>query len=510
MTLGGIQMTDIQSSTSPRRSAQTSRRGTRPVAASATAAIRKGTAHLVAASDRLQLSTFEKLKEGNRKALAVAADTLSSTFTKPWETLKGMGRGIADLVTRPDKIIGTIADRFKKDPVDGMVAAANAGASYAGLASVALVAVAFLAGPFTGGASLALLPVAGTLGSAAGVTGLAALGASFAKNQVDLATAQTRTELDKEAQELGADYANAGIQVATMAAGKALHKGAEALKPKNINPSSVQRAYDVVADKVREKLARLEGGKGGVRTTDMSLDEVHAEGIKQVQDAVDWSVQGQRDLSVLDIDRGSFDALDHIGERRLTFHGTRQEVRDLIVENGFRPSDIGDYGSGIYLGTSPKTGLVYADDVTFARSTGVDARPVVFTAEVATGKVLDFLDDKDNFLKWAMENVDPKDLADPINQLYENPSVPLNPFMDNSYTRFLPRYAKEMGYDSILVRNAEGLGKDFWVVHDPQRVLIRQAISVDAPRNRELFPSPIDGRIAGAVNQTRQDSERAR
>jgi hypothetical protein len=500
-------MTDIHTPPANRKPAPT-RRGTRPVSAGVTAAMRKGTARLAAVSDRLQLSTFEKLKEGNRKALAVAANSLSSTVTKPLETLKGIGKGIADLLLRPGKAFASVAERFAKDPVDGVVGAANMGASYAGLASAAMVAVAFLAGPFTGGASLALLPLAGTLGSAAGITGLAALGASFAKNQVDIASAETRQELDKEANELGADYANAGVQVITMAAGKALHKGAEALKPKNINPSSVQRAYDVVADKVREKLAKLQAEHGGVRTTDMSLAEIRAEGIAQVQEAVDWSVQGKRQLSVIDVDRGSFDMLDHVGERHMTFHGTRQEVRDLIIANGFRPSDIGDFGSGVYLGTSPKTGLVYADDVTFARSTGVNAQPVVFTAEVATGKVLDFLAEKDTFLKWAMEHMDPKDLADPINQLYESPSVPLNPFVDNTYTRFLPRYAKEMGYDSILVRNAEGLGKDFWVVHDPNRVLIRQAISVEAPTNRELFPSTIDGRIVGAVNQARQESER--
>lgn len=499
-------MADIPS-TGPRLASNPAPRGTRPVAASLTAAVRRGTARLAAVSDRLQLSTLQKLKEGNRRALSLAADSLAHTFTNPLETLGALGRGIGDLLLRPGKAFESITERFAKDPFDGAVGAANLGASYAGLASAALVAIAFLAGPFTAGASLALLPVAGTLGSVAGMTGLVSLGASFAKNQVDVATSRTRTELEREARELGTDYANAGFQVVSAAAGKALHKGAEAIKPKNINPSSVQRAYDVVADKVREKLARQEVGHGGVKTTDLDLEGIRAEGIKQVQEAVDWSVQGNRKLSVRDVDRGTFDKLDNARERRLTFHGTREEVSDLIVANGFRSSDIGDFGSGIYLATSPKTGLVYADDVTFARSLGTSKHPVVFTAEVATGKVMDFLDEKDRFLAWAKANVDPTDLADPINQLYVKPSVPLNPLVDNTYTRFLPRYAREMGYDTILVRNAEGLGKDFWVVHDSRRVLIRQAISIDPPTNRELVPSSLDGKVLGAVNQTRRTDE---
>lgn len=499
-------MTDIQPSPSRPPSRAPSPRGTKPVTARVTAAVRRGTAQLVALGDRLNLSTFEKLKEGNRQALQVAAKSLSGTFTRPMETLKGLVRGIGDLILRPDKAFGSVAERFRKDPVDGMVGAANLGASYAGLASVALVAVAFLAGPFTAGASLALLPVAGTLGSAAGVTGLAALGVSFAKNQVDIASADTRQELAKEAQELGADYANAGFQVVSVVAGKALQKGAEALKPKNINPSSVQRAYEAVADKVREKLAGQKAATpGGVKTNGMSLDDVRAEGVRQVQEAVDWSVQGDRKLTVLDVDRGSFEGLDNLGDTRLTFHGTREEVRDLIIANGFKNSDIGDFGSGTYLTTSPRTGLVYADDVTFARSLDATKHPTVFTAEVATGKVLDFLESKDQFLRWARERFDPSDLSDPVNQLYANPSVPLNVLVDNSYTRFLPRYAKEMGYDSILIRNAEGLGKDFWVVHDPNRVVIRQAISIDPPTNRELFPSTIDGKVLGTLNQTIED-----
>jgi hypothetical protein len=499
---------------SARRSAplsKTVKRGTQKLSASVTAAMRKGTAKLAAVPDRLQLTTLQKLKEGNRIALASAGNSLAQIVSKPLSLITGVAKGIKSLIVEPDKAFSAVADRFKKHPVDGLIAGANLGASYAGLGSVALVATAFLAAPFTGGASLGLLPVAATLGSAAGITGLVTLGASFGKNQVDIATADTRQELEKEAQELGADYANAGIQAVSYGAGKALHKAAEVIKPKNLTPSSAQRAYDMLADKVREKLARQQAdAHGGVKLNDMSLDEIRDEGVRQVQEAMDWSVQGERDLHVVNVDRGSFDALDDLGDRRLAFHGTREEIGDLIQANGFKPSEIGDYGSGVYLGTSPKTGVGYADNVTISRSPNPQAKPVVITTEIATGKVMDYFGEKDRFMAWAKERFDPTDLSDPINAPYIKPAVPVNPLVDNSYTRYLPRYAKEMGYDSILVRDAEGLGKDFWVVHDTERLIIRQAISLDVPTNRELFPSSIDGRVAATITQTQQvtDAER--
>ena len=488
--------------------AQKVRQGTQKLSASVTAAMRKGTAKLVAPPDRLQLSTFDKLKEGNRLALASAGNSLSQLLRKPLILITNIGKGIASLILEPGKAFGAVVDRFKKHPVDGLIAGANLGASYAGLGSVALVATAFLAAPFTGGASLSLLPVAATLGSVAGVTGLVTLGASFGKNQIDIATADTREELEQEAEELGADYANAGVQVVTYGASKALQKAADALTPKNVTPSSAQRAYDMLADKVREKLARQQAdAHGGVKLNDMSLEEIRAEGIRQVEEALDWSVQGKRDLQVVNLDRGSFDALDEVGDRRLAFHGTREEIGELILANGLKSSEIGDYGSGVYLATSPKTGVGYADNVTISRSPDPTAKPLVLTTEIATGKVMDYLGEKDRFMAWAKERFDPSDLTDPINVPYKKPAVPVNPLVDNSYTRYLPRYAKEMGYDSILVRDAEGLGKDFWVVHDTERLILRQAISLDAPTNRELFPSSIDGRVASAITQTHQTTE---
>lgn len=492
-------MSETRQVSGPRRSsplAGSVKRGTQKLSASVTAAMRKGTAKLAALPDRLDLTTFQKLKEGNRLALAAAGDNLVKTFSHPLTLIANLARGVGTLITRPGEAFRAVADRFKKDAVDGVISGANLAASYTGLASLALLVGAFVAAPFTAGSSLALLPLAGTLGSVAGVTGLATLGVSIAKNQVDVAGAETRAELEKEAKELGSDYANAGIQVAAFGAGKALHKAVDAVKPKSYTPSSAQRAYDTLADKVRQKLARQQAdAHGGTKLNGMSLDEIRAEGIRQVDEAIDWSVQGKREMYVANLDRGSFEGLENVGDRRLAFHGTREEIGELIQQNGFKSSDIGDYGSGVYLSTSAKTGIGYADNVTISRSPNPNAQPVVLTAEVATGNVLDYLAEKDRFLDWAKARFDPTDLTDPINLPYVKPSVPVNPLIDNSYTRYLPRYAKEMGFDSILIRDAEGLAKDYWVVHDTSRLIVRQAISVDAPKNRELLPSTIDGRV---------------
>lgn len=467
----------------------------RPKLSNAIQTVKQGTARLVA--DTLKLSTGEKLKEGNKRAVKHAAQTLEGTVTHPLDTLRNTVRGMVDLIVHPEKALGGIAEKFRKDPVDGAIATANAGAAYAGIGAIALTAGAWLAAPFTAGTSLGLLPVAATLGSAAGAVGLGAAGASILKNQADIASAKTEADLERESRELGEDVAGVGMDALMAGAGKGLQKAAQQWKPKNINPSSMQRAADAGADIVKKKLG---AGKniphGGIDVEGLSPEQVHAKGLQEVQKALDWSVQGERALEVRAVNRGSFEGLSNVGERKLVFHGTREDVKELIRANGLKSSSIGDFGSGVYLATSAKTGLVYADDVTFARSASNSQHPTLYSVEIATGKVLDFHAEKDAFVKWAKARFNPTDLKDPVNQLYANPEVPVNPFVDNTWNRFLPRYMKEMGYDSILIRDAEGLGKDFWVVQDPKRIILRQEFSVAAPTNRELLPSSLNRAVA--------------
>jgi hypothetical protein len=211
-------------------------------------------------------------------------------------------------------------------------------------------------------------------------------------------------------------------------------------------------------------------------------------------------VQGKRPLKVEDLDMGSFAGVERLGEHRMVFHGTRSEISPLIRQNGLKVSDIGDYGSGLYFGGSAKIGVNYADDVSLGRSASATNRPAVYVAEMAPGKVLDYVSQKDDFLAWAKARFDPTDLSDPLNKLYHDPSVPVSKMVDNTWTRYLPQYCKEMGYDSILIRDWDGPGLDYWVVHDPKRVVLRQEIVVDAPENKFLVPPGFNGQIEATLH----------
>lgn len=471
-------------------------------------AVKKGTARLVA--DTLQLSTGEKLKEGNQRAVKQAVQTLENTVTHPFQTLADTAKGIVQTIVHPEQALKQVQTRFEGDPVDGLIASTNLGAAWAGLGAIALTAGALLAAPFTGGASLGLLPVAGTIGSVAGAAGLGTMGASFLKNQHDIATATTKEELSKESQELAGDYANAGLTALSAGVGKVAHKTWQEVKPKNLNPASAQRNAVRVEAKIREKTGIPEArSNGGTIVDDLSLEGFRKQALGEVSDALEQSAQGKRSLEVTDLDRGSFEGIDDLGERRIAFHGTREEVKGLIRENGFKNSSIGDYGSGIYLGSSADVGVNYADDVVLGRADAA-SRPLVYTAEIAPGKVMDYFVEKDDFLAWAKERFDPTDLSDPVNQLYVKPEVPVSPWIDNTWTRYLPRYAKEKGFDSILVRDIDGPGRDYWVLHDPKRVIVRQEIAFDAPQNRELFPSsiPVVATADALDEATENDKER--
>ncbi|HBN09816.1 MAG TPA: hypothetical protein DD435_14585 [Cyanobacteria bacterium UBA8530] len=420
-----------------------------------------------------------------------------------------MASGVAETVLHPERALASVAERYGKSKVDGAIAASNLGASVTGIGAITLTAGAFLAAPFTGGTSLALLPLAGSVGAVAGVIGLGSLGASILKNQSDIAGAKTPGELEKQSQELGNDFASAGMEVVAGVLGKGVEKGLERV-PKNINPSSLQRTADAGADLVKKKLGLYDKSlpHGGTAVGNLSVEQLRKQGLKEVQEALEWSVQGERAIETLNLDRGSFERLENVGDRRLAFHGTRGDVKELVRQNGLKRSEIGDFGSGVYLAASAKTGLVYADDVTISRSLDSSVKPTVYTAEIATGKVMDLLSEKEAFLKWAKARFNPTDLKDPVNKLYANPSVPLNPLIDTSWNRFIPRYMSEMGFDSLLIRDAEGLGKDFWMVRDPGRIILRQEISFDPPSQRALLPETFVGSLNENVNPADPEKEK--
>jgi hypothetical protein len=456
--------------------------------------------------DALTLSTGQKLLEGNRRALKVAGSTLRDLVVHPLRTLGAMATGTFDLIANPHRIQEGLRAAFQRSPVDGAIHGVMLSASIAGVAALMTMGVAYGAALFTGGASLAILPAAGVAASWAGAIGVGALGASFIKNQVDVAGAKTEGSLAQQSQELGQDMASLGLAGATSAVSHGLGAAARKLKPKNVNPSAAQRAaYRVqhqVKDKVVDPAPAMPAANRGIKIDGKTRDHFRQRATQEVSEAMKDSVQGKRPLKVEDLDMGSFEGVDRLGEHRMVFHGTRSEISPLIRQNGLQVSDIGDYGSGLYFGGSAKIGVNYADDVTIGRSASATNRPAVYVAEMAPGKVLDYVSQKDTFLAWAKARFDPTDLSDPLNKLYHDPSVPVSKMVDNTWTRYLPQYCKEMGYDSILIRDWDGPGLDYWVVHDPKRVVLRQEIVVDAPENKFLVPPGFNGQNAVTLQAT--------
>lgn len=61
--------------------------------------------------------------------------------------------------------------------------------------------------------------------------------------------------------------------------------------------------------------------------------------------------------------------------------------------------------------------------------------------------------------------------------------------MDTTWNRYLPRYMKKFGYASILIRNKEGAGYDYWVIPDPKQIDIAQEIVLNKPNTSFIkFP----------------------
>lgn len=455
-------------------------------------------------SDALTLSTGQKLVAGNRLALKAAGSTLLGFVTHPLQTLKSMASGAFDVIANPRRLQASMKAAFEKSPVDGAIQGVMLGASITGVAALLAMGVAYGAAFFTGGASLAILPAAGVAASWAGTLGVVAMGASFVKNQVDVATAKTQSGLEQQSQELGQDMASLGLAGTTAAVSHGLGAAVRKVKPKNVNPSAAQRAAYRVKNQVKDKVVHpapaVPAANRGIKIDGKTRDHFRQRATQEVSDALKESVQGARPLKVDDLDMGGFEGVARLGEHRMVFHGTRSEISPLIRQNGLKVSDIGDYGSGLYFGGSAKIGVNYADDVTIGRSASATNRPAVYVAELAPGKVLDYVSQKDAFLQWAKARFDPTDLSDPLNKLYHNPSVPVSKMVDNTWTRYLPQYCKEMGYDSILIRDWDGPGLDYWVVHDPKRVVLRQEIVVDAPENKFLVPPGFNGLVGATLH----------
>ncbi len=109
--------------------------------------------------------------------------------------------------------------------------------------------------------------------------------------------------------------------------------------------------------------------------------------------------------------------------------------------------------------------------------------------------VLDYLAERKAFLKWAKSNFDPTDLSDPVNRLYSSSKTSVSPLVDVRWTRYINRYMAEKGYDSVLIRNRDALGADYWMVPDPARIRLLQEIRFPQPTNRTALANGILGRL---------------
>lgn len=414
-----------------------------------------------AQGDRLQLSTGQKLVKGNRAALGVAGGIIKGLVTNPGAIFKGLG----DMVAHPGRTLSHVAKRFGEDKLDGLLQGALAGSAYAGIAAMGLAGVGLLGAMFTGGASLALLPLAGTIGSLAGTVGVGAMGASLVKNQVDVATAATQGELDHQSAQLGEDFANLGLTAATLGATKGAGAAFRKVMPRKMNLTKLHHDSFNTTNKIKDALLRQDPAlpEGGLHIEGMDLGTFRNVAKAQVEEALAKIPQGHRPFEVLDVDFGSFEGLANVGERRMVFHGTTGEARAAIRAEGLRPSEVGNYGKGVYMGSSADIGALYADDAAYVAASA--ERPGVFAAEIAPGRVFDFRKQLAEFKDW-----------------------------NKQHGRGLQEFCREKGYDSVFVRAIEGRGHDYWVVHDPKRVILRNEFVFDPAPNQRLIPKGVDTR----------------
>lgn len=447
-------------------------RASRPVeppASAAPAIVRESAPAPVPAAgpdDRLALSTGAKLLEGNRRALMTAGGIFAWMVRHPDAAIGGIGHAMLRLAVKPWEVAGDVAARFRRDPVDGVLLGTGMLAGWAGLAALAAGVGALVAAPFTAGASLALLPAIGAVASVGGMVGLGALGASIVKNQVDVARAGTKAELARESEELGQDLANAGLAAATWGAGKGLKAGFQRLSGSKGQVAKFHHDSAATGNKLLDKLGRPTGRapEGGVPTKGMAAASVRGEAATAVREALARTPHGERGFTTQAVEGSSLAGLAEPGEVVLAYQGRNGRTIPKIMANGLKPSTEGNYGPGVYLGSSADVAVRYADDF-FAGQKSPEAAGV-FAAEIAPGRVFDWFKQKGEFLGWLEGRQDvPADI-----------------------TQLLPAFAKEKGYHSVFVRAIEGKGHDYWVVHDPARVGLRQLHVIDPPPNLEVLP----------------------
>lgn len=436
---------------------------------------------------------------GNGEALRLAGSTLSQAVRHPLTTAKTMAGDMLHLVTRPGETVGNVLKAGKANKIEGLTQGATVASAYGGLAAAGLMATAYLAAIPTRGRSFALLATAGQVGRVSGQVGLTAMAGSFLHHETQVALAPDAATRQTKAKQLAGDYVNATMVAGAMAGGAAAGAVWKRYLPKNVNPGCGQRVADRLHGRLATKLGVADKTTPlrGRSLEGLDLEGMRAAALQDVKTAMQQGPQGGKILKVTNVDRGSFDGITNLGERRVMYHGTRIAHAESIAQSGLRPSKYGDFGDGVYLGDTATIGENYASTVAMREK---PYQRALFTMEVATGKVFDFHTGKADFLKWAKERFDPTDMSLDLNRTYANlPKTSTSPFADLTWNRYLKLYCQEKGFDSIRIRDWDGIGQDYFVVHDPRRIILRQQILMDPPTVTTTVPTGINGRLAGVV-----------
>ncbi len=449
------------------------------------------------AADRLTLSG--RLAAGNKLALRHAGGQVRAFAAHPLRALGAAAGAIAGSMLHPVQAAGTVAAAFTRDPVDGLIQGAHLGSLWLAVGSVGVLGTSFALAPFTAGASLAWLPLAGSLGAAAAAGGAGALGVSLAKNEVDIARARTAADLDEQARELGNDVLNAGLLAAAGGAGKAFRSAYTGSRfARKVNPASLKRVSGRANAGLWAQVSRRLGirpAAAGPAPVLKSQAAMKARAAFEVQRYLDGNPLGRRTVrDVADLSGPAKSAAKAPGNLRLAYHGTQEKFAAGIRKGGLKPSDIGDYGSGIYLGNKPEVAINYADDAYIAHPGPGDG--IVYSVEFAPGRVLDFLAKKKAFEAWAKARFNPADASDAVNRLYTGSRTSVSPIVDVRWTRYINRYMAEKGYDSALIRNRDALRADYWMVPDPARVRLLQEFRFAQPTNRSALANGFLGAFA--------------
>jgi len=212
------------------------------------------------------LDIKDKLLLGNKIAVKQTAYDVKNFIRHPIKgsvnAVKGMYQGAKTIITNPKSVIDDIKHTYKQDKIDGIikgtkviVAVIALGSLTVGLGAVGIGLGSLCIGTAVANSSVPAIAAhstsvvrplstmattsaivgtgAGSAGAVASSAGVVVTGASFVKNEYDIATAKNMKNLNKEGKELSGDIQ----QIAAYGASYGISKGVHYLAPKFKEPA---------------------------------------------------------------------------------------------------------------------------------------------------------------------------------------------------------------------------------------------------------------------------------